>query len=96
MNYELERENRLKASEAAKNLIDILDPAIFNLEEMLQKSKENYIEAICRWGDAHDNKDEAEKARADKSCDIWRQAEVEYQFKIEAMKDAIRFAKRLL
>jgi len=96
MNYELERENRLKASEAAKNLIDILDPAILNLEEMLQESKELYISALNRWGEAHDNNDEVEMAKADKSCDIWKHAEMEYQFKIEAMKDAIRFAKRLL
>jgi len=96
MNYELARENRLKAAEAAKNLIDILRPAILNLDEMLQESKELYVSAINRWGEAHDNNDEVEKAKADKSCDVWKQAEMEYQSEIEAIKDAIRFAKRLL
>lgn len=96
MNYKLERENGEKAADAAKNLIEILRPAILNLDEMLQESKELYVEAINRWGDAHGNKDEVEKAKADKSCDIWRLAEEEYKYKIEAMEDAIRFAKRLL
>jgi len=96
MNYEKRKENREKATEAAKNLIDILRPASFNLDEMIKESKQNYIDSLNRWNEAHEANDKRAKDLASKSCDIWESAQEKYQTELETIEDVIRFAKRLI
>ncbi len=96
MNYETRKEQKAKATEAAKRLIDILRPAALTLDEMVQESKENYMDALHRWADARENNDKEAENRANESCDIWRQAENRYQSELEEIEDAMRFVKRLI
>lgn len=96
MNYTKRKENREKATEAAKKLIDILRPASFNLDEMIQGSKQNYTDALNRWNEAYEANDREAKKIASESCDIWESAHEKYQSELEAIEDVIRFAKRLI
>jgi DNA polymerase III epsilon subunit-like protein len=96
MNYETRKANREKAIEAAKQLIDILRPIAHDTAEQLRDIEFIKNRALKEWGEAFDNDNKEAQKEANDSLSLWREMYDQRENELQAIDDAILFAKRLI
>jgi hypothetical protein len=94
--HELKHENKVKAIEAAEQLIDVLRPAAHHLAEMLNEAEQRLLEVSSEYLEAYSNADKEEKLRLSQAHSVWQDSVNRYTSELQTLDDAIQFAKRLL